>query len=203
MLQRDDSFSATPATQKGALDMLRIFLATLCLCLLPLLTGCGTVYKAAVDQRDVGTFVDDGRIESSVRALYVNDSLVKLRDISVNSYLGTVYVVGEFESDTQKMRAVKLARQVDGVRKVTIIPFTKRDDPTCGTTDELTLYAKIKAKLVEDKDIWSTQVDVKTVQCNVVVLGLVANQRDADAIIRHVNSVEGVRTVQNYVRIVK
>jgi hyperosmotically inducible protein len=46
-------------------------------------------------------------------------------------------------------------------------------------------------------------VDVKTVQCNAVVLGLVASQRDADAIVRHVNSVEGVRTVQNFIRIVK
>jgi len=179
-----------------------IFIA-FCLFLLPLLTGCGTVYKAAVDQRDVGTFVDDGRIESSVRALYVNDSVVKLRDVSVNSYLGTVYVVGEFESDAQKMRSVKLARQVDGVRKVTVVPFTKRDDPACGTTDELALYAKIKQLLVADTDIWSTQVDVKTVQCNAVVLGLVASQRDADAILRHVNSVQGVRTVQSYVRIVK
>lgn len=183
--------------------MPRTLLLIACLCLLPSLTGCGTVYKAAVDQRDVGTFVDDGRIESSVRALYINDDLVKLRDISVNSYLGTVYVVGEFENDKQKMRSVKLARQVDGVRKVTIVPFPKRDDPTCGATDDLALYAKIKAKLVEDADIWSTQVDVKLVQCNAVVLGLVASQRDSNAIIRHVNSVEGVRTVQNLVRIVK
>lgn len=171
--------------------------------LLPVLTGCGTMYKAAVDQRDVGTFVDDGRIESSVRALYINDGLVKLRDVSVNSYLGTVYVVGEFESDPQKMRAVKLARQVEGVRKITVVPFAKRDDPTCGTADDLALYAKIKKLLVEDGDIWSTQVDVKTVQCNAVLLGLVASQREADAIVRHVNSVEGVRTVQNLVRIVK
>lgn len=183
--------------------MPRIILLIACLCLLPSLTGCSTAYKAAVDQRDVGTFVDDGRIESSVRALYINDDLVKLRDISVNSYLGHVYVVGEFEGDKQKMRTVKLARDVDGVRKVTIIPFPKRDDPTCGTTDDLALYAKIKARLVEDKDIWSTQVDVKTVQCNAVVLGLVGSQRDADAIMRHVNAVEGVRTVQNYIRIVK
>lgn len=183
--------------------MHRTILLIACLCLLPALTGCSTAYKAAVDERDVGTFVDDGRIESSVRALYINDKLVKLRDISVNSYLGTVYVVGEFEGDAQKMRAVKLARQVDGVRKVTVVPFPKRDDPACGTSDDLSLYAKIKARLVEDRDIWSTQVDVKLVQCNAVVLGLVASQRDANAIIRHVNSVEGVRTVQNLVRIVK
>ena len=183
--------------------MRRVLILLTCLFLLPLLTGCGTMYKAAVDQRDVGTFVDDGRIESSVRALYINDGLVKLRDVSVNSYLGTVYVVGEFESDPQKMRAVKLARQVDGVRKITVVPFAKRDDPACGTTDDLALYAKIKKLLVEDGDLWSTQVDVKTVQCNAVLLGLVASQREADAIVRHVNSVEGVRTVQNLVRIVK
>jgi len=183
---------------------MRHILPTLfCLCLLPVLTGCGTIYKAAVDERDVGTFVDDGRIESSVRARFINDDTVKLRDLSVNSYLGTVYIVGEFESDRQKMRSVKLAREVSGVRKVSVVPFQKRDDPTCGTTDDLALYAKIKAALVEDKDIWSTQVDVKTVQCNAIILGLVASQRDANKIVGHVNSVEGVRTVQNLVRIIK
>jgi len=183
--------------------MRRLIALLFCLCLTPALGGCGTIYKAAVDERDIGTFVDDGRIESSVRARFISDDTVKLRDMSVNSYLGTVYIVGEFESDTQKMRSVRLAREVSGVRKVSVVPFPKRDDPTCGTTDDVALYAKIKATLVEDTSIWSTQVDVKTVQCNAVILGLVANQRDADAIVRHVNNVSGVRTVQNLVRIVR
>jgi hyperosmotically inducible periplasmic protein len=171
--------------------------------LLSSLVGCGTIYKAAVDERDVGTFVDDGRIESSARARFISDNTVKLRDVSVNSYLGTVYIVGEFDSDTQKMRAVKLAREVSGVRKVVVVPFPKRDDPACGTADDLALYAQIKTALVEDSSIWSTQVDVKTVQCNAIILGLVASQRDADKIVRHVNEVSGVRTVQSYVRIIR
>ncbi|MDR3639808.1 MAG: BON domain-containing protein [Humidesulfovibrio sp.] len=180
-----------------------ILLILLCLFLLPSLTGCGTIYKAAVDERDIGTFVDDGRIESSVRARFISDETVKLRDVSVNSYLGTVYIVGEFESDAQKMHSVKLTREVSGVRKVVVVPFPKRDDPTCGISDDLALYAQIKATLVEDSSIWSTQVDVKTVQCNAIILGLVANQRDADKIVRHVNDVSGVRTVQSFVRIAK
>lgn len=180
--------------------MLRMLVLAAMLLTLPALTGCGTMYKAAVDERDVGTFVDDGRIESTVRARLVQDSLVKLRDISVNSYRGHVYLVGEFESDAQKMRAVKLTQGVGGVGRVTVVPFPKRDDPTCGTQEELALYAKIKAELVQDTSIWSTQVDIKVVQCNVVMLGLVNSQRDVSAILAHVNSVEGVRTVQNYIR---
>jgi hyperosmotically inducible periplasmic protein len=182
--------------------MRRLMLCLACL-LLPVLGGCGTAYRAAVDERDLGTFVDDGRIESSVRARIINDDLVLLRDLSVNSYLGTVYLVGEFDSDRQKLRAVKLAREVSGVRRVSVVPFEKRDDPDCGTTDNLALYARIKAALVEDTTIWSTQVDVKTVQCNAVILGLVASQRDADKIVRHVNEAEGVRSVQNLLRIVR
>jgi hyperosmotically inducible protein len=98
---------------------------------------------------------------------------------------------------------VKLAREVGGVRKVSVVPFPKRDDPACGTTDDLALYAKIKAALVEDRDVWSTQVDVKLVQCNAVVLGLVKSRNDADRILGHVNEVSGVRTVQNLMRIIK
>jgi hyperosmotically inducible protein len=114
-----------------------------------------------------------------------------------------VYLVGEFESDRQKLRAVKLAREVSGVRRVSVVPFEKRDDPDCGASDDLALYAKVKAALVEDTTIWSTQVDVKTVQCNAVVLGLVASQRDAETIVRHVNGAEGVRSVLNLMRIVR
>lgn len=181
--------------------MRRAILLLLFLSVLPSLTGCGTIYKAAVDQRDLGTFVDDGRIESAVRARFINDDSVKLRDLSVNSYLGTVYIVGEFETDTQKMRSKRLAMEVSGVRRVTIVPFSKRDDPTCGTTDDIALYAKIKSSLVEDSNIWSTHVDVKTVQCNAVILGIVDSQREADSIFRHVRDTEGVRGVQNLMRI--
>lgn len=183
--------------------MRRLVLCLFCVVALASLTGCGTIYRASVDERDVGTFVDDGRIESSVRARIINDSAVKLRDMSVNSYLGTVYLVGEFDNDQVKMRAVRLAREVDGVRSVTVIPFQKRVNPTCGTSDDLSLYAKIKARLVEDTEVWSTQVDVKVVQCNVVILGLVKSQRDADRIVAHAQAVGGVYTVQNYIRIIK
>ncbi|MBU1042157.1 MAG: BON domain-containing protein [Proteobacteria bacterium] len=183
--------------------MRRLILCLLFALAMTSLSGCGTIYKASVDERDVGTFADDSRIESSVRARIINDPVVKLRDLSVNSYLGTVYLVGEFDADQQKMRAVRLAREVDGVRRVTIIPFQKQVDPTCGTTDDLALYAKIKQRLVEDRDIWSTQVDVKVVQCNVVILGLVKSQHDADRIVAHANAVQGVYTVQNYIRIMK
>lgn len=181
--------------------MLRLMLLAAILLTLPGLTGCGTIYKASVDERDVGTFVDDGRIESTVRARFVQDSQVKLRDVSVNSYRGHVYLVGEFEGDAQKARAVRLTQGVTGVGKVTVVPFAKRDDPTCGTQEELTLYTKIKASLVQDRDIWSTQVDIKVVQCNVVLLGIVARQRDVDAIVAHVNAEPGVRTVQNLIRV--
>ena len=183
--------------------MRRLILCLFSVFVLSSLTGCGTIYKASVDERDVGTFVDDGRIESSVRARIINDSVVKLRDMSVNSYLGTVYLVGEFDSDQVKMRAVRLAREVDGVRRVTVVPFQKRVNPTCGTSDDLALYARIKERLVEDADVWSTQVDVKVVQCNVVILGLVKSQGDADRIVAHANAVGGVYTVQNYIRIIK
>lgn len=183
--------------------MRRIIVLAIFLALTQALAGCGTIYKAAVDERDLGTYVDDSRIESSVRARFINDEVVLLRDVSVNSYLGIVYIVGEFDGDRQKMRAVKLAREVDGVRKVTVVPFEKREDPTCGTADDLTLYAKIKASLVQDTDLFSTQVDVKTVQCNAVVLGLVGSRRDAERVLAHVNETEGVRSVQNLMRIAK
>jgi hyperosmotically inducible protein len=59
---------------------------------------------------------------------------------------------------------------------------------------------KVKAKLIGDKDIWSTNIDVKSVQCNIVLYGLVASKNKIKKAIGHAKSVEGVRSVKSFLK---
>ena len=63
--------------------------------------------------------------------------------------------------------------------------------------------AKVKAKLIGDEDIWSTNVDVKTVQCNVILVGIVGSKEEITKAISHAKSVEGARKVTSYLRTAK
>jgi hyperosmotically inducible protein len=168
-----------------------------------LFSGCGTIYKATMDERSVGDQVKDEKITMAIRKAFVNDDSIKTFDISTYCYNGNVYLVGEYETSDQKKKAVKLAKGIEGVKSVTEHFLIKKEDKSCGTADNIELVAKIKGELIGDKEIWSTNIEVKAVQCNVVLLGLVGSRSEITKAIAHAKSVEGVRKVTSYLKVVK
>jgi len=166
-------------------------------------SGCGTAYKVAMDERNVRTQAKDEKITMAIRKQIIDDNQVKFLDISTYCYDGHVYLVGEYENPTQKRQALKLANGVEGVKSVTgyFLPKTKGD--LCGTTDNLELSARVKAKLIKDKNIWSTNIEVKSLQCHIILLGLVGSQDQIKKAIVHAKEVDGVRSVKSYLKSIK
>jgi hyperosmotically inducible protein len=168
-----------------------------------LITGCTTVYKSAVDERSLGEQYDDQKITMAIRQKFMDDPKIKYFDISTYCYNGHVYLVGEYDTVDQKNQAVQLAREVEGVKSVTDYFLPKKKDETCGTTDNLKLSTKVTADLIGDKDISSTQIEVKALQCQIVLLGLVGSADQINKAIAHAKSVEGVRSVKSFLKIQK
>jgi len=165
------------------------------------MAGCTTIYKSAVDERSLGEQYDDQKITMAIRNKFSNDDKIKYFDISTYVYDGHVFLVGEYENADQKNQAVELARQVEGVKSVTDHFLPKKKDESCGTTANLELLAKVKKNLIGDGDISSTQIEVKALQCNIILLGLVASADEISKAIAHAKAVEGVRSVKSYLEI--
>jgi hyperosmotically inducible protein len=170
------------------------------LILVIMMTGCTTIYKSAADERSVGEQYDDQKITMAIRKKFSDDKKIKYFDISTYCYNGHVYVVGEYDTVDQKSQAVKLAGEVNGVKSVTDYFLPKKEDDTCGTTANLKLLTKVKTKLIGDKNISSTQIEVKTLQCNVILLGLVGSADEIKKAISHAKAVEGVRSVKSFLK---
>ena len=166
-----------------------------------LMTGCITdIYKSAVDERSVGEQYDDQSITMGIRKRFAEDEKIKYFDISTYVYNGHVYLVGEYETADQKKQAVKLAGQVEGVKSVTDFFLPKKEDDTCGTTANLKLLANVKKALIGGKDISSTQIEVKALQCNIILLGLVGSADEIKKAVSHAKAAEGVRSVKSYLK---
>ena len=184
--------------------MKRIFGLLFCLMVMNFLgSGCGTAYKVVMDERNVKTQAHDEKIEMAIRKKIAESERVKFIDISTYCFNGDVYLIGEYDVSSQKNDAVKLAKEVEGVRSVTEYFLQKKVGDHCGTTDNLELVAKVKARLIKDKDIWSTNVKVESVQCNIVLLGLVGSKNEINKAIAHARSIPGVRSVKSFLRATK
>lgn len=167
---------------------------------LNVLGGC-SVYEVAVEERSTGQWVDDKQISYTIEQSFLDDSKIKFMDFDAYSYQGHVYLIGEYENREQVDRAVYIAKNVEGVRNITTYFLPKRSNDSCGTTDNVELNAKVRQKLIADKDIWSTNIDIEMIQCKVVLLGIVGSQQEKDSAEAHARSVSGVREVKSYIKV--
>ncbi|MBU2552429.1 MAG: BON domain-containing protein [Proteobacteria bacterium] len=168
-----------------------------------LVSACGTsmsmpwttVYGSARDQRSIGEQVDDQKISARIKYDIINDSLTEGLDISVYTYLGQVFLIGEIVRPEQEARA----RTVDGVESVTAFLPLKADGGTEAYLADARITTEVKAKLIADRSISSTQIEVKTIQSQVVLLGLVARPEERDLAVQYAQAVQGVREVRSFI----
>jgi len=164
--------------------------------------GCA-VYDVAVEERNVGDWAGDEKIGLTIEKDFLADATVKYLDFDAACYEGHVYITGEYESHDQVTRAVEIAKAVKGVRQVTTYLLPKKENDDCSTTDSLDIHTRLWNKLMTDKEIWSTNINVETVQCNVILLGIVGTQTAKDRAEAHAKAIPGVRSVKSYLKVNK
>jgi hyperosmotically inducible periplasmic protein len=194
--------------------MKRWLLLMLCCPLLIILSDCETlaykvfsveqwfvrVYNIAKERRSVAGMMRDEKIVDAILAKFLADDSVNILDISVYCYNGNVYLVGEYEAQQQKTRPVEIAKKVEGVKSVSSYLIPKVTE-ACGMHDNLRITAEITTTLVKDKEVASTNVQLKAVQCNVVLLGVVGSREEVQKAIGHATSVKGVRSVKSFLTV--
>jgi osmotically-inducible protein OsmY len=86
----------------------------ICLFLTLFLVGC-----AATPQREsTGQYIDDSAITAKVKAAIFHDPMLKVFQISVESYKGVVQLSGFVDSERASTKAVEVAESVKGVKAV-------------------------------------------------------------------------------------
>ncbi|MCG6533805.1 MAG: BON domain-containing protein [Syntrophales bacterium LBB04] len=178
------------------------YIFTLLILLVVCLYGCGglLIYDVAVDERKTGTIVSDEVIAVKIRQAFVMSGDVKLRNMSTFCYRGCVYLVGEQETEEEKERAIEIANAVKGVISTEVYLLPKQRDDLCKRSNDLSLNARVKAKLIRDKDISSLNIQVRSIHCRVVLLGILSSQKEIDKAIAAARSTKGVREVISFLQ---
>ncbi len=166
--------------------------------------------------RTVGQTIDDATVTASVKAKLLGDERTKGFDINVDTVKGVVTLTGGADSQEAKETAGKLAAQTKGVvgvhdNLIVAAPGTEaRQDANTATAsgelreaasetgdvvDDAWITSKVKAKLLADKQVKGTKIEVET-EANVVTLtGTVPNADVRSKAIQIATTTKGVKGV--------
>jgi hyperosmotically inducible protein len=97
------------------MNRLEKFLATLIVAVsLFSVAGCASTTK----QEGTGEYIDDAVITTKVKAAILNEPTLKVAEINVETFKGTVQLSGFVSSSAARTKAVEVARGVAGVKAV-------------------------------------------------------------------------------------
>ena len=151
----------------------------------------------ALAQKTAGNMVDDGTITTSVKAGLVAEKGVPSGDVNVEVYKGVVLLSGFVKTQAEKDAAGKVAHKASGVtsvrNEIAVHPATS----TGTKLDDTMLVSKVKAALIDQKDVKARQINVEARGGIVQLGGFVSSTGMRDRAIAVAKGVEGVKRVDD------
>lgn len=148
-------------------------------------------------QKSTGEHLDDGGIVTSVKASLLAEKGVPSNDVNVEVYKGVVLLSGFVKTQAEKDAAGKVAKNTKGVvsvrNEIAVHPST-----SMGTKlDDTMLVSKVKAALIDAKDVKSGQINVEARGGIVQLGGFVTGTAMRDRAIAVAKGVKGVKRVDD------
>ena len=165
----------------------------------PLVVGGGAVTTALVasDRRTSGMYLEDERIEQNAAAK-LREYLTNGSRASVTSFNRLVLITGEVRTAAEKAEVERLVASVENVRTVVneleVVPFISS---ITQRTKDTFITSKVKASIIDAKDLQANTIKVVT-EMNVVYLMGIVTPREAK---RAAEIARGVNDVRKVVRV--
>ena len=156
-----------------------------------------TIYKIAADERPVKTIASDFKIRAALSTDIIQNDELSLFDIDTGVYEGNVVIVGQYNKESDRQEAVRLARSIKGVKSVQTYLVKKVDDDMCSKTVDFEVKATIKANFYNNRHVRAVNVKVDSYRCHVVLFGMVGSMREKQIAEEIAKKTKWVREVKN------
>jgi osmotically-inducible protein OsmY len=147
----------------------------------------------ATDRRTSGTQLEDETIELRASSK-VRDMFGEKVHVNITSYNRQVLVTGEVPSEKERQAVVGIVEKVENVKSVVNELSVMANASLGSRSNDLVVTGKIKASLVDSRDLFANAFKVVTERNTVYLMGRVT-QREADSATQVVRNVSGVNKV--------
>jgi hyperosmotically inducible protein len=149
----------------------------------------------AIADKTTGNVIDDNTVNASVKSALVGAKGVPSSQIVVETYKGVVLLSGFVETQQQKDDAGKAAAGVSGAKTVHNALAVQPETKMGSKLDDSVTTSKVKAALMDDKDVKSGQINVETKNGVVSLGGFVSGRRIKTRAVEVAQGVSGVKQV--------
>ncbi len=182
------------------LTLTSCIIASLSACVPVILGGAVMGSLVATDRRTSGTQLEDEGIELRA-ASRVRDSLGERVHVNVTSYNRQVLLTGEVPTEQDKQRVEQVVAQVENMRKIVNELAIAGNASLSQRSSDTYITGKIKASLVDSKDLFANAFKVVTERGTVYLMGRIT-QREADHATNIARSTSGVLKVVRVLEII-
>ena len=164
-----------------------------------LATGGGTAMVVAEGDRSLGAVVDDATIKVNIAAKFIGAGENLFININTTVLEGRVLLTGLVNTQENRIEAVRLVWEVEGVNEVVNeIQIGNRDGLKDYASD---IWINTQAKGVAAKTIGlrSVAYNFETIQGKIYVAGITTKEGQIESLIEALKTIKGVKEIVNYV----
>ena len=158
-----------------------------------MLAGFAGTAMVASDRRTSGTQLEDETIELRGSAR-IRDALGERAHVNITSYNRQVLLSGEVATERDKQIVEGLLEKLENVKSVVNELSIMQPTSLSSRSNDLLLSAKVKASLVDSRDLFANAFKVVDERGTVYVMGRVT-QREATSATNVIRNVNGVNKV--------
>lgn len=161
-----------------------------------------TVGIAAAREGGVKNAVQDTTIRLNISDLWFKYDLQTFSRLNLIVEDGRVLITGVVDDADDRVEAVRLAWQVNGVTQViNEIQIKEQGRSLMTYAKDNWITTQLRAKITMDKLISSINYSIDTIEGVVYLIGVGQDQPEVDRVIDHARNIAGVTQVVNYVRL--
>ena len=168
--------------------------------------GVVGIGKSVYQDKTVGEEISDQTVWAKIRTSLMKNNIDNLvGDVNVKVHEGRVLLTGTVKHREDIIKIIRICWEQDGVKEV--INELKVEDESSGGLKQYAqdtwITARLKSRMLFNKDIKSINYNVITINGTVYLIGLARSQEELGAVTDLSSHIGGVKEVISYVRVKK
>jgi len=170
---------------------------------LGLATGAAaTAGVASAQEGGIKGAVTDVTIKAKINEAWFQYDLETLSKLNSTVDQGRVLLTGVVQDPNDRVEAVRLVWQVEGVKQVINEIRVANSEGLPGFVRDGWITTRIRTAMTFDRDIQSLNYSIDTVQGVVYLMGVAMSQNELNRVLEIARTVPNVKQVVNYVKMV-